>query len=272
LTYSLGATRVHSTVGGADEAGALLFVILGFALLRHTIRLDRGATGWLPVLVVSVGIVATLTRTAIVAACVLFFFWSLQRQVRTVGGLALRVRLLLLFGMVGVVAVLTIGTSALQSRLSDVNPNSSGASFAQGRGQIWSAEFSALRADTPLDLAIGRGIHSSYAIASSAPHGESPHNLWLWLSVEMGLAGLLAYAAFYWSLISTFLRARRERRFELPGKTAGVAAALLAGYFVVDLFILTPPDPSNRWYLMLFIGAALRAIATAGLKPDGAPS
>jgi hypothetical protein len=86
----------------------------------------------------------------------------------------------------------------------------------------------------------------------------------LWLLVELGLLGAAVYAVFAVTLVLTLRRTARSARFTAEGKVAAVAAAAVVAYLVRDLFTLSIAAPGDRWYFMLFVGAALGACLGAG--------
>jgi len=194
-----------------------------------------------------------------------------------ISAVALRARVLGSLALVALVAIPLVGVHNLQSRISDVNPFA-GAGFAQGRGGIWQVELAKIVHANPLQILIGYGAPAAYVpvFARGAFSVQSPHNLVLWLLVETGLVGLLAYGAFAISLVRAFARRARELRSTPAGKVASVALSLCVAYFVLDMFILTATSPGNRWYFMLVIAAALRIseadVFGADLTPDPAPA
>lgn len=264
--YALFATRVHGPLGGADETGAFLLVSLGFAVLRGTLRADMPRKGHvvLPVLLISLGIVSTLSRTAIAGSLVLFFVLSLQRQIRSIDPIDLRARLLAMLAVVGICAALVVSPAALQSRIADLNPSTSGASFAQGRASIWHSELALARSSDPIRMLMGHGVHSSYV----ASGGLSPHNVPLWLLVEVGIFGFGVYLVFFGSAASVYFATARSRRFSLEGKSAALGLSLLAAVATADMFLMTPLSSGSGWYFMIFVGATLRACNGLGAAPS----
>jgi hypothetical protein len=262
----LFATRVHGTLGGADEAGAFLLVSLGFAVLRGMLRADTARKGhvFLPILLILLGLVSTLSRTAIAGSLVLFFVLSLQRQIRSIDLIELRARLLVMLAVVGAITALVVSPAALHSRLADLNPTTSGASFAQGRASIWHNELAVVRSSDPLHMMIGHGVHSSYAAAGEL----SPHNVPLWLLVEVGILGFGAYLVFFGSVSAVYVATARSRRFRLEGKTAALGLSLLVAVATVDLFLMTPLSSGSGWYFMIFVGATLRVCSGLPYAPS----
>ncbi|MDX6511620.1 MAG: O-Antigen ligase [Gaiellaceae bacterium] len=257
------AVRVNGPLGGPGETANFLVVAAAFALLRYTLLRERGRSRatLIALLTISAGVLATLTRTALIALVCLFFVWAIQRQVRRGSAAATRLKVFTATCLVALVAVPLVGVQNITARLGDAAP-SAGTNFAQGRGGIWAAEVDKFSSGSPLQIVMGHGPHSSYVPIAS--HGvvnaESPHNLFLWLLVETGLAGLLVYALFLGGVAATFLRALKKRRYEFAGQTASVAISALVAYFVLDMFVLTVNSPGNRWYFMLLVGATLRAV------------
>lgn len=263
------AVRVNGPLGGPGETANFLVVAAAFALLRYTLLRERvrSRATLLALLAICAGVLATLTRTAIIALLCLFFVWALQRQTRFGSAAATRLRVLTATCLVALVAVPLVGVQNITSRLSDAAP-SSGTNFAQGRGAIWSAELAKITSGSPRQLLLGHGPHSSYVpiLTRGVVNAESPHNLVLWLLVETGLAGFLVYAVFLGGVALAYLRALWDRRFEPAGQVAAVAVSALAAYLVLDMFVLTVNSPGNRWYFMLLVGATLRALRWPGTE------
>jgi O-antigen ligase len=104
---------------------------------------------------------------------------------------------------------------------------------------------------------MGHGVHSSYTAAGEL----SPHNVPLWLLVEVGLLGLGTYLVFLVSTGAVYLATAGSRRFTLEGKTAAVGLSLVAAVATADMFLMTPLSSGSGWYFMIFVGATLRACA-----------
>jgi O-antigen ligase len=250
------AVRVTGTSGGAGEASVLLLVVMMFALLRYSLDRDehRSRGNVLVMATLSLAVFLTLTRTTSVALIVLIGVWAGMGPLTSVSAASLRLRLGAIFAVVAVVLVPFLGASALQARLSDVNPHSAGGSFAQGRGAIWRAEVDKLKSSGPARLLVGHGAHTAFVpvFLKVESVAQSPHNIFLWLLVETGLVGLGVYLAFVFGVARAFSRASRSR-------TSAFARKVGAAYSLLDFFTLTPLSPGPRWYYMLFIGATLRS-------------
>jgi hypothetical protein len=258
------AVRVGGPVGAPGETAGFLLVSLAFGLLRYSLLRD-GATQrprlfWL--LLISCGVLATLTRAGIAAMLILVLAWAAQDQLRSVSLVAIRARVLALVAVVALLAVPFLGAENVSSRLSDVNPATSGANFAQGRASVWGREVAMLRTSSPVQLLIGHGAHSSYLLTyrgGLTPDRISPHNLMLWLLVETGLIGAVVYLVFLFGLAGRYLSVSQARRFAPEGKVAAVALAALLAYTAQDMFTLSVGSAGHRWHFMLFVGATLRA-------------
>ena len=257
------AVRVSGPIGGAQETAGFLVVALAFALVRWWTLRERGRSGLTAAacVVIASGIVVTLTRAAMLALLVLLLLWALQRQSSVVSGTRLRVRLLALVVAFVAIAIPLIGVQTLASRLSDANPTASGQNFAQGRALIWNEEIKLLQASGPARLLVGHGGHSSYLLiytSQGPPTRLSPHNVFLWSMVELGVLGLIAYVAFLVTLLGTYARTARRWRFTMAGKVGAVGFAITLAYLAQDMFTLSVSSPGHRWYFMLFVGASLR--------------
>jgi O-antigen ligase len=206
-------------------------------------------------------IAITLTRAAIGALLVLLVVWAVQRQ-RSSGTVALRLRVFGLIAVTAAVAVPVIGAATIASRLSDANPTTAGSNFAQGRAVIWSQEFHLIGTSSPLALFLGHGAHAAY-VSIETPLGfvpDSPHNIFLWGIVEIGLAGTALYVAFLVSSIGLYARFARIERYRFKGQVAAVGIAMSIAYLVQDQFTLSVSSPGHRWYFMLFLGATLSVL------------
>ncbi len=256
------AVRVTGTVGGPGEASAFLLVVAMFTLLRYTLGRDkrRSRTDVVILTTICLALLLTLTRTTSAALILLLVVWAAMQPFRSVSAASLRLRLAASIAIVAVAAVPFIGAKTLQTRLADVDPRGSGASFAQGRGAIWDAEIHRLEAAGPGQLLVGHGAHTAYVpiFLKVESEAQSPHNIFLWLLVETGLVGLGVYLAFVLGIARAFWRASRSRTSELARKVGAVGVAAIAAYSLLDFFILTPLSPGHRWYYMLFVGATLR--------------
>ena len=199
---------------------------------------------------------------AVVALAVLVLLWVSQRQLRSLPPASLRIRALLAVLLAAVLLAPLAGTETVQARLWDVNPASSGSSFAQGRGEIWSERLNLLASSGPLELAVGQGAHSSYsreAEGGAQARDLSPHNVVLWLLLETGVIGLVLFGLFLAGLFRAFRRAARESRYTTVGIAGAVGLSALAAFVVQDMFHLSVNAPAHGWYFMLLFGALLRA-------------
>jgi O-antigen/teichoic acid export membrane protein len=269
-TYSFNANgtaaavRVYGPLGGPGETAGFLLVAVAFALVRYTLLRDRGDTRRiaLGIGVMSVAILATLTRSSAFAVIVLLVLWSLQRQVRSLSASGVRIKIFLLLVLAVLAAVPLLGSQAVQARLWDLNLNTSGGNFAQGRARIWSTAYDQLRHSSVSQLLFGHGAHSSYVTitrAAMVPTEVSPHNLLIWLALESGLFGSILYLAFLFAIGRTYFRTRSAHRYAWQGQTAAVAFAALLAYQLQGLFTLSPTSVGHGLYFMLFVGATLRA-------------
>jgi O-antigen ligase len=256
------ALRVDGPLSGPGETGNFLVVAAAFVLVRLSLLRERQSVRKevVALAIVTAAIGVTITRAAIAAFLILVIVWLAQRQhaLRSVIGLRLRA----VAGAVAVVAVIgsLVSSSTLQARVWDINPLSSGSSFAQGRGGIWHEEFALIRGGDLLHLLLGHGAHTAYVpvLTGSTVTNQSPHNVVLWLVVETGLVGLAIYSAFVVATIRQFWRAAHAWRFTPYGQAAAVGLAVVAAYVLLDMFVLTVNSPGHRWYYMLLLGSLLR--------------
>src|SRR2546423_2705908 len=111
LSSNQYAVRVNGPLGGPGETANFLVVAAAFALLRYTLLRERARSRatLLALLAICGGVLATLTRTAIIALLCLFFVWALQRQTRFGSAAATRLRVLTATCLVAFVAVPLVG-------------------------------------------------------------------------------------------------------------------------------------------------------------------
>lgn len=270
-TYSYNATgtaaavRVFGPLGGPGETAGFLLVAASFGLMRYalmretTARLRGQVVG---LIVIAAGIVATLTRSSTAGLLILIVLWLVQRQSRALSAVGTRAKVLVVVAVAVLVAVPLLGAKNLQARIWDLNPTTSGQSFAQGRGQIWSLDVARFRSSDPAQVLLGHGAHASYVdlLRSGVPTDTSPHNLIVWLLLDTGILGAAIYLWFLFSAAGAYLRAARVGRYESAGRVGAVALAALVAYQAQGMFTLSPNNPGHGLYFMLFIGATLRAV------------
>jgi O-antigen ligase len=278
-SHSTHVARVAGALGGPGETSAFLLVTASFGLLRYALLRDTARCRGLAagIALMGVAIVATLTRASTAGFVLLILIWMIQRQLRFVSSVGMRTKIVALSLGLVVLAVPLLGSNTLHTRLWDVNPNSSGTGFAQGRGAIWRKEIKLIEASNVPQLLVGHGARSSEiqigtcgsgGIACSPenygqPIKQSPHNLLVWLVMETGVIGTALYIAFLIGAGRRYRAAARWRRYEDAGKVGAVALAGLIAYQAQGMFLLSPTSPSHGIYFMLFIGATLRACTAA---------
>src|SRR5262249_19790627 len=245
--HSASAIRVYGALGSAYSTAGALVAAAGFGLLRYTLLRDRRRcrAELASLVIIACAIVATLTRAAVVALVVLVGCWAVQRQLRAVAAISLRVRLLAVGAAALAIAVPVIGAEALQARLADVNPLSAGQNFAQGRAGLWSGKLSSFDSGSPVGLGIGHGLHSS---CDSVPGAASdlqlsPHNALIWLLIETGILGTLVYGSFLLTLGHAFRGATLRGRFAPMGQAGAAGLATLLAFLVLNAFHLAVNSP-----------------------------
>lgn len=261
--------RVSGALGGPGETSGFLLVTASFGLLRYALLRDTARTRGIAAGVALMGaaIVASLTRASTVAFLLLIGIWMVQRQLRFVSVTGLRMKVIVVILISAVLAVPILGDKTLHTRLWDINPTTSGTSFAQGRGAIWKKDIRRLGSSSVPQLLLGHGAHTSEVPSppyiNGAPTLTSPQNLLVWLIVETGFIGTALYLAFLIGAGRLYRAAARWRRFEDAGRVGAVALAGLIAYQVQGMFELSPISPSHGIYFMLFVGATLRACTAA---------
>lgn len=279
-----GVTRVLGPLGGPGETAGFLVVAAFFGLLRYAVLREsrKARTVPLGMALISAGVLATLTRSSFVALVLLVVLWLAQLQLRHVSAVAMRTKVLAGAAAVLVLAVPLIGMQNLQARLWDINPATSGSSFAQGRAAIWKKEMKIISSSSVPAIVFGHGAHTSYLNGrasafrtstyqySNREHTTelSPHNLIPWLVIETGLVGTILYVLFLIGTGVIYRRTTREHRFTYSGQVAAVGFAALIAYQVQGMFTLSPNNPGHGLYFMLFAGATLRACVSDGSSSE----
>ncbi len=267
--HSNHVARVSGALGGPGETSGFLLVTASFGLLRYALLRDKTRTRGIVagVALMGVAIVLSLTRASTVAFLLLIVIWIAQRQLRSVSVASLRMKFLVALLLSVVVAVPVLGSQTLHTRLWDINPTTSGTSFAQGRGAIWKTDYRRMKASSVAQLLLGHGAHTSEVpgppYVNGTPTLTSPQNLLVWLLFETGFIGTALYLAFLIGAGRRYRAAARWRRYEDAGRIGAVALAALIAYQVQGMFELSPTSPSHGIYFMLFVGVTLRACTAA---------
>ena len=266
-SHSNHVARVTGSLGAPGETSGFLVVTAAFGLLRYALLRDTARTRGIAagVALMGLAIVATLTRASTVAFLLLILIWMVQRQLRFVSAVSLRVKILTVLAASVVLAVPVLGSQTLHTRLWDINPTTSGTGFAQGRGVIWRSEIKRLEASNVPQVLLGHGAHTSelQGYHNGRPTESSPHNLLVWLVIETGLIGTALYIAFLIGAGRRYRAAARWRRYDDAGQVGAVALAGLIAYQVQGMFLLSPTSPGHGIYFMLFVGATLKACTAA---------
>lgn len=259
---------VHTVVGGRDVirvgSVALSPIVLGFLLLPGlALALDRVLAGRRPVLLtagwavlVTAAVVATLTRSAVLAAGVVVlvtFGYALTR--RRPGRVQLAVGGLLLALVVGPF----VATSTLAERASS---SFSGDISARGHKQN-SLEAVRVVLTQPLGRGLGTGPAAGqrYDVAQRV----TSENAYLQVGAEVGVAAMLLFVL----LVVAVLRAL-ARRARQPGEHGDVAAALLAagtGLALGGMFLHVWLDFPTALTFWLLAGVVL-TVPTADTSED----
>lgn len=264
-----GPFRASSLLGSANGAAEFLLSCAGFVLLSYTLRRDRRRAHFdlAMLVIVSIGIIVTFTRSDILALLLMLAVWAALWQLRSISPMAVRVRLavVVLAGTVALVQV--IGSTSLLSRLEGRQHTYTQTNVLNGRTAIWSNELHKFESADIGTILIGSGAHTSYTKVYE-PEAEKyveypPHDLLLWLIVETGLIGLVVYGAALFTLGRSFLKTARRRRFTPSGQVAAVAFAATLAVMLDGLFHNMQVSSDSEWYFMLFVGVALRMAQTS---------
>lgn len=254
-----GFGRVRGTFTHSNPLAAFLalLVVMAFAYAVH-LRAPRGrAWAWAVLGVCSLGLFATYTRAAWLAALVgiLVVAGSLGRRALAVAAAVL------------VAVVLTVPGVSL--RFSDLAEDST-ARGEPGNSLTWRTEYWGdaldLAATSPIT---GIGLKQ---VAAQTLEGKQPHNDFLRAYVELGLLGLAAYLWLTWQILATGVRSMRATRAGPPEDRAlavGYTGAA-AGYVLMSLVANLMSQVVVGFYFAAFAGAAAALLRHRTEVPAGA--
>ncbi len=192
----------------ATDVGRLALVTLVLSVIQIVERTARDVWTWSALGIATVTLVATGTRTTLIAAVICLFVISWRR---------LGIARTLMFG-VAMVGAVVIATTIIPDPSDFVSreENAQDINSLNGRRTIWSVAID-ITADRPI---AGHGVESgelTFPLASA--RGELPilinhaHNLFLEITTTQGLVGL----ALFLGAIGSFLAARRAPGGDLSG-------------------------------------------------------
>jgi O-antigen ligase len=256
-----GFSRARGTFTHSNPLAAFLalLVIMTFAQMVHLRstrpRMYAGAI----CVVAGIGLFATYTRAAWLAAVLGIAVIAASRGRRWLGG------------VVVILLVLLVTVPGVASRFSDLTKEST------SRGEpsnslTWRAEYWGEALGLQDSPVTGIGLKQ---VAAQSEEGKQPHNDFLRAYVEMGLIGLAAYLWLMWQVLATGVRAMRATRDGPPENRALAvgAAAVASGYVLMSLVANLMSQVVVGLYFAAFVavGAALvgrsRSAALPGLPP-----
>jgi O-antigen ligase len=254
-----GFSRARGTFTHSNPLAAFLalLVIMTFAQVVH-LRSTRPRIYASAVCVVAgIGLFATYTRAAWLAAVLGITVIAASRGRRWLGG------------VVVILLVLLVTVPGVGSRFSDLTQEST------SRGEpsnslTWRAEYWGEALGLQDSPVTGIGLKQ---VAAQSAEGKQPHNDFLRAYVEMGLIGLAAYLWLMWQVLATGVRAVRATRDGPPENRALAvgAAGVAAGYVLMSLVANLMSQVVVGLYFAAFVavGAALvgrsRSAALPGL-------
>lgn len=240
----------------ALAAGPLLFICAG----RGT-RLTRIAAG-IAFALVSVGLVLTASRGAVVAYIVVLAIWLLRRRKFTD----------LLLGIVVVAALAVVVPDAVQDRLlmgldnmGATSSHNSDDPLTKGRVAIWS-ELAPDFLDSPI---WGKGVSATAwntAVSAGKIRVGHPHNMYLSVLLDMGILGTLAIGYLYFRYGRVMVRLSSaeslptlEREYFAGAFASFIGmlfAAFTGGYYTAH------PEQTFLWFSLGFCYAYWKLAAT----------
>ncbi len=150
-----------------------------------------------------------------------------------------------------------------------------------GRLGLWRHHWRAFTGGTPVEILLGQGLGSSMVVSQALYSAmglpgevQGPHNEYLWLLVETGIAGFALYFGFLLSLVAYCLRVVRAPAGEYSAEVTAFVVVFFA-YFVSyqlakEFFGWGITEMGVRWYFLLFLG--LVSVAPGTDVPYLAPS
>lgn len=262
-----------------EVAGVLLWVVpLQWALLawlwcKKRTATRRGIVMGLATLLTTSTLLLTQSRAALLGLVVALLVWGAWRDRRV------RVAVILLL-LVALAVVVWRGPQWVNILLlSGVAPGALGESHWDFRLEVWKTALRGIQ-DFPLT---GMGIGTFRRMARVLyPVAVAPtfdlahaHNAFLQAALDLGLLGLLAYAALWWQTARSALRALRRATGWLRALAIGFLGCLLSFlvYSCLDTIALGA-RVGVLWWMTLAIGVALERVVMAASAPavaDHAP-
>jgi O-antigen ligase len=254
--------RAGGTFGGPVQTGTICLVGVAFFVSQLPLRSGRGRGLCLAAIAAcALGMLATLSRTAILGV-VLFSFFLACGRARRRGG---RLRFLAYAAVTVLALALAIWVTpqeSIESRTADL-PLLGEATLASptsgsGRTLIWRSTLDELADGTPAEWALGRGVNAvSLAIGRSIQVQVGAHNSYLQLLFDAGIVGLVLYLVG----IVLVLRDLRGAQLQASGhaqESVRVWLYYTAAYFLSTemfnayVYILGP-----RFFTFLILGVCL---------------
>jgi O-antigen ligase len=261
------AEGVNSIAGGPNELAGLLLALLPFliALIRCTksivIKISLLACGGLVLFVLGL----TGARISMVALLAMALVYVLRSKHKVLNLAICAVVLLILWSSL---------PSEYQRRYRTVESYAEGGQLDASnelRLQIWQAGWR-MFLDHPI-LGVGAGQFSTAygTIYSGRAHGAwmQPHNLFLQVLCELGLAGLAVVIYFFreiWIAIRDVLRLRDSAEVKISYEFAFACSFMMFGVGLISLVSHTLFRP--YWYLLAGMVAANRAVAFKIVTPE----
>ena len=285
-----GIKRAVGTFGQANVTG--LLGVLGVAYLFPFLsRCRSGAKGqlWIAgnVLLVAM-IVTTLSRTAIVGLLVFVTAWAMAEREKIVSGRTKVFAALALFLALGAGLAL-MGSDTLNARMQDLQTlhgSGQGVDEQAGSGRIgiWKHHWDTYRQGSVIEILFGRGLSSSMVVSEQMYTSvdllygkvQGVHNEYLWLLMEVGIFGLMVYAAALISMFRYFRDRLLDRGTAVPAEVKNLIAVVLAyavSYQLANaVFGWSITGMGVRWYFLCYLGLGFAATRVGADYLDPAPT
>lgn len=252
-----GIARSLGITGGSFITGVFLLIPLVFCLIQlqrsHHIRYRIVLA--IVIVLHLLAILATVTRTAILATLLLVAMWLVL--------LARRSKTFILPGLLIIFLIVVMLFFAKSSLLvSSALERFTAKSMESGNGRlmIWEAIMTAFLKLPIANWLVGGGIGFGYSESTPALGiPQIPHNQYIWLLSDTGLFGLgfyLFWISASWHKIYVFIRDRQKNDALFLGG-AGFLVLSVVYHLFVGLFWNFTGSVFVDWYLLSFCGVVL---------------
>jgi O-antigen ligase len=265
--------RVYSSAEHPIALGAVLVMMIPLAL--YLAARFRQRRWWVAGLLLAMGCLATVSRTAVVmlGVVVLVFLWLRPQETKRMWPALVPLVVVVHFALPG-----TLG-SLKQAFLPEggLIAEQRGAEGTSGAGRVADLEPTLEQwSRSPL---VGRGFGTHIVDPKAGGSQQILDNQWLGILVETGVLGVIAWVWLFLRGVRRFGRAAKAEGSPVGLALAAISASLAAyavGMFMYDAFAFA--QVTFVMFVLLGLGAALlphenaRVVAFAPREPGGAPA